>query len=435
MAHNHYLEAAKKKTQDKNTNLKPSVMHTTSLQNTTNGSKPKPRSNNQTFKSLHVPKSSCGMSNSVPLVDHSRNSSSFSDSKHFICSACQKCVFNANHDDCITKFLKEVNSRAKVQSPKSRNNIKPVKRISNVNKLVRWIYKGYRFSHNKSSVGHEKPKTHISCLTWKPKGRNFKTASLRWIPTGTLNLSADNTLGPAPQRKESQQVDQRPEPTLLMPGPISLGLVPLPVPATPFVPPTNKELEILFQPMFDDYFVSPSVERPVSSAPTVQDLVILAGTPLSTTIDQDAPSTSHSPSSSDIQPPFSHQGVGAGPTIEDNPFAQADTDPFENIFAPELSSAESSSGDVSAAESNQVTQPYEHLGKWSKDHPIENIIGNPSHLVSTRQQLATDALWCLYNSVLSKVEPKNFKNVVNEDCWFEAMQEEIHQFDRLQVWE
>ncbi|GJV89662.1 retrovirus-related pol polyprotein from transposon TNT 1-94 [Tanacetum coccineum] len=43
-------------------------------------------------------------------------------------------------------------------------------------------------------------------------------------------------------------------------------------------------------------------------------------------------------------------------------------------------------------------------------------------------------MWCFYNSVLSKVEPKNFKSDVIEDCWFEAIQEEIHEFDRLQVW-
>nr|GEV42992.1 Gag-Pol polyprotein [Tanacetum cinerariifolium] len=39
------------------------------------------------------------------------------------------------------------------------------------------------------------------------------------------------------------------------------------------------------------------------------------------------------------------------------------------------------------------------------------------------------------NSVLSKVEPKNFKSIITEDCWFQAMQDEIHEFDRLQVWE
>ncbi|GJR03772.1 hypothetical protein Tco_0526756 [Tanacetum coccineum] len=191
MAHNYYLEEAKKKTQDTNMNLKPRVMHTTSLQNTTNGSKPKPRSNNQTSRSLPVSKSSCGMSNGVPLVDHSRNSSSFSDSKHFVCSTCKKYVFNANHDACLTKFPKEVNSRIKVQSSKTRNNIKPVEKINNVIKPKRWISKGYRISPNKTSVVHEKPNTPRSCLRWKPTSRIFKTASLRWIPTG--NMFTDST--------------------------------------------------------------------------------------------------------------------------------------------------------------------------------------------------------------------------------------------------
>ncbi|GJY98941.1 retrovirus-related pol polyprotein from transposon TNT 1-94 [Tanacetum coccineum] len=85
-----------------------------------------------------------------------------------------------------------------------------------------------------------------------------------------------------------------PAPNLLTPGPISSVLVPNPAPALPYVPPTNKELEMLFQPMFDEYFNPP---------------------------------------------------------------------------------------------------------------------------------------------VLSKVEPKNFKSAVTEDCWFQAMQDEIHEFDRLDVWE
>ncbi|GJT83214.1 hypothetical protein Tco_1057556 [Tanacetum coccineum] len=65
MAHNHYLEEARKKTQEKNRNSKPSVMHTTSLQNTTNGSKQKPRSNNQTSRIFPVSKSSGVTSNSA----------------------------------------------------------------------------------------------------------------------------------------------------------------------------------------------------------------------------------------------------------------------------------------------------------------------------------------------------------------------------------
>nr|GEW74722.1 hypothetical protein [Tanacetum cinerariifolium] len=104
-------------------------------------------------------------------------------------------------------------------------------------------------------------------------------------------------------------------------------------------------------------------------------------------------------------------------------------------ITPKPSSDESSFEDASSAESTQVTQPHNHLRKWSKDHPLDNVIGNPSRLVSTRKQLATDALWCLYNSVLSKVEPKNVKTAMDEACCFEAMQGEIYKFDRLQVWE
>nr|GEW53348.1 hypothetical protein [Tanacetum cinerariifolium] len=61
-----------------------------------------------------------------------------------------------------------------------------------------------------------------------------------------------------------------PAPNLLTPGQISSGLVPNPIPATPYTPPTNKELEILFQPMFDEYLKPPRVERPVLPAQAVQ---------------------------------------------------------------------------------------------------------------------------------------------------------------------
>ncbi|GKB48587.1 retrovirus-related pol polyprotein from transposon TNT 1-94 [Tanacetum coccineum] len=89
------------------------------------------------------------------------------------------------------------------------------------------------------------------------------------------------------------QLSTGPAPTFLTPGQISSGLVPNPVPAAPYVPPTNKELEILFQPMFDEYLEPPRVERPVSPALAVPVPVNSAGTPSSTTIDQDAPSPSN----------------------------------------------------------------------------------------------------------------------------------------------
>ncbi|GJZ58738.1 hypothetical protein Tco_0614554 [Tanacetum coccineum] len=99
------------------------------------------------------------MSNGVPLEAHSRNSSSVLDAKHF---------------------------SSKVQSRKSRNNIKPVEKRPNVNKPERWISKGYRLSPDKSFAVRKKPNTPGSCLRWKSTGRIFKTASLRWISTGKM---------------------------------------------------------------------------------------------------------------------------------------------------------------------------------------------------------------------------------------------------------
>ncbi|GKC44235.1 hypothetical protein Tco_1061957 [Tanacetum coccineum] len=206
MVHNHYLEEAQKKTQEKDRNSESSVMHSTRLQNTTNDHKPKPRSNNQTSRSLPVSKSSCVTSKVVPLVDHSRNSSPFSDSKHFVCSTCHKCVFNANHDACITKLLKEVNSRAKIQSHKTRNSTKPVEPTSHTQKPSRQIGTGHRFSPNKSSAVHEKPNSPRSCLRWKPTGRIFKTAGLRWIPTGKIFTSSTTKVDSEPPNGSNEDI-------------------------------------------------------------------------------------------------------------------------------------------------------------------------------------------------------------------------------------
>ncbi|GJX80845.1 hypothetical protein Tco_0328994 [Tanacetum coccineum] len=111
---NHYLDEARKKTQERDRNSKTSMTPSARFQSTADGSKPKPRNINHSTRSLPVSKSSCVTITVVPKVDHSKSSSSFSDSKNFVCSTCHKFVFNANHDACITKLLKEVNSCAKI---------------------------------------------------------------------------------------------------------------------------------------------------------------------------------------------------------------------------------------------------------------------------------------------------------------------------------
>nr|GEV52238.1 hypothetical protein [Tanacetum cinerariifolium] len=184
MTHNYYLEEAKKKTKNKNRNLKPREMPSAKTHHTSNACIPKPKSNNQTYRNCPASKSCEEMLKAVQKTDHSRNPSSFLNFKHFVCLTCQKCVFNANHDACITKFLKEVNSRAKIQRNKTRNSNKLVDPMSHTQKPVRKIVTGHSFSPNKSSVVHEKANTPRSCFRWIPTGRIFNTAGLKWVPTG-----------------------------------------------------------------------------------------------------------------------------------------------------------------------------------------------------------------------------------------------------------
>nr|GEW58112.1 integrase, catalytic region, zinc finger, CCHC-type, peptidase aspartic, catalytic [Tanacetum cinerariifolium] len=195
--------------------------------------------------------------------------------------------------------------------------------------------------------------------------------------------------------------------------------VPDPVPAVPYVPPTNKDMEILFQLTFDEYLKPPRVERSVSPAPAVPVLVNSAGTPSFTTIDQDAPFPSHSPSPSAFQSSSSLQGVTVESTImEDNPFSLVDNDPFVNVFASKPRSEASSSRDMDVKttflndelkEEVCVTQPE---GFVDPDHPT-HVYRLKKDLYGLKQAPRAwyDTLsWFLLNNKLSKgvVDPTLF---------------------------
>nr|GFB14757.1 retrovirus-related Pol polyprotein from transposon TNT 1-94 [Tanacetum cinerariifolium] len=159
---------------------------------------------------------------------------------------------------------------------------------------------------------------------------------------GKLQPTADTGIfvGYAPRRKGYRIYNKR-----------TRRLVPNPIPATPYAPLTNKELEILFQPMFDEYLEPPRAERPGSPAQAVQVSVTSVGTPLSTTIDQDAPSPHISLSSLALQSYSLPPGIIAEPYfMEDHNVAHVDNNPFVNVFASEPHSEASSSGDISSTE-------------------------------------------------------------------------------------
>nr|GFC58036.1 Gag-Pol polyprotein [Tanacetum cinerariifolium] len=111
-------------------------------------------------------------------------------------------------------------------------------------------------------------------------------------------------------------------------------------------------------------------------------------------------------------------------------------DEFINIFStPVQDKGETSSCHVDSSNMHTFYQCYQSEHRWTKDHPLEQVIGNPSQSVRTRRQLESDAEMCMFALTVSRTEPKNIKEAMADFAWIESMQEELHQFDRLDVWE
>ncbi|GJZ09605.1 retrovirus-related pol polyprotein from transposon TNT 1-94 [Tanacetum coccineum] len=145
-----------------------------------------------------------------------------------------------------------------------------------------------------------------------------------------------------------------PEPFNMTPGQLKSGLAP-----------TDKELEMLFQPMFDEHLEQSRVNEPVPSATEINAQVVPPGTSLSTTIAQDAPSTSVSSSTSDMHHPVRHQEIAEEPTHEEPPINHDVLHPSHHLVSGDPGSAQSSSGNVNSAEPNQVNYPPDHLRRWT----------------------------------------------------------------------
>nr|GFB74962.1 hypothetical protein [Tanacetum cinerariifolium] len=152
--------------------------------------------------------------------------------------------------------------------------------------------------------------------------------------------------------------------------------------------------------------------------------------PSSTTVDQDAPSPSKSLKPTEIQSSVILQDVGNDNL--DMEVAHMRNDPLLGVPIPEVTSDQSSST-ASPQSDVQPNHPMtHHNSKWTKDHPLNNIIVQLSRPVSTRLQLYEQALFCYLDAFLTSVEPKTYKEALTQACWIEAMQEELNEFKCLE---
>ncbi|GJS57332.1 retrovirus-related pol polyprotein from transposon TNT 1-94 [Tanacetum coccineum] len=134
--------------------------------------------------------------------------------------------------------------------------------------------------------------------------------------------------------------------------------------------------------------------------------------------------------------PLHNEYFGGQPSEAPRTVPVAHGDLFVNPFAtPSTESAESSTQNVDPSNMHTFYQPYPYDYQWTKDHPLELVIGEPSRPVLTRNQLKTDGDMRIYALTVSIMEPKTVKEALTDPAWIESMQKKLHQFIRLDVWE
>nr|GEU37898.1 hypothetical protein [Tanacetum cinerariifolium] len=90
--------------------------------------------------------------------------------------------------------------------------------------------------------------------------------------------------------------------------------------------------------------------------------------------------------------------------------------------------------DTAPSPTNSSSQATNFPNTSQDDHPLEQVIGEPSQPVLTRNQLRSNGDMCMYTLTVSTMEPKNVKEAMTNPAWIESMQEELLQFKRLDVW-
>nr|GEZ00958.1 putative reverse transcriptase domain-containing protein [Tanacetum cinerariifolium] len=204
----------------------------------------------------------------------------------------------------------------------------------------------------------------------------------------TMNVSFDELFA-----MDFEQRSSKPRLQSMTSGHISSGLDLTYAPLTITTQqPSEGELDLLFEAMYDDYIGG----QPSATTGTVlpaQEPQVRQSSTASTTIADTTPITTNSSSLATNIPITSHD------VDELNPNAMVDGNTFVNPFA------------------NSSTS--------TKDHPLEQVIGEPSRPDLTRNQLRYDGDMCMYALTVSTMEPKNVKEAMTDLAWIDSMQEEL----------
>nr|GFC44522.1 hypothetical protein [Tanacetum cinerariifolium] len=96
---------------------------------------------------------------------------------------------------------------------------------------------------------------------------------------------------------------------------------------------------------------------------------------------------------------------------------QVADDEFINIFCTPLQDqGETSLHHVDSSNMHTFYQRYPSEHRWTKDHPLEHVIGNPSQSIRTRRQLESDAKMCMFALTVTRTKPKNIKEAMADSA-------------------
>nr|GEZ65679.1 hypothetical protein [Tanacetum cinerariifolium] len=205
-------------------------------------------------------------------------------------------------------------------------------------------------------------------------------------------LEHDN-LNPGPQRQENV--------------PIAAGTVTM-----------SNELDLLFSPMLDELLNGSTQVVSKSSTVTTADASNKCQqqhtTPLNT---QTTPEpTCQVPTQAPTV--TSTENINQAETNSED--AQVEDDGFINIFCtPVQDIGETSSRHVDSSNMYTFYQRHPSEHRWTKDHPLEQVIGNPSQSVRTRRQLESDGEMCMFALTFDRLDVWELvdrpfcKNVIN----------------------
>ncbi|GJY58606.1 retrovirus-related pol polyprotein from transposon TNT 1-94 [Tanacetum coccineum] len=156
--------------------------------------------------------------------------------------------------------------------------------------------------------------------------------------------------------------------------------------ANPMNTPSKEDLDNLFGPMFEDYFEKASSDTTINSAAQP------------TQVHEESSSTSSIFMSDEFNQEDSAAFDGNTQFVLYNPPSNEEIESSSTALEP------------SNVQNFHQVQPSTHI--WTKDHPLDQVIGDPSKPVMTRQRLQTDSEVCMYALTVSTIEPKNIKEAM-----------------------